>query len=174
VGLALGAVLLSGTAVGQVYDIFEFDETAEGPWSDIGNTTLVVPRVPDGSIVLDGTPSSAEYGMFQGVTLSPGAPDGTQGNAWILNFAQNKGWDGLDDSSFTFRLAHDTDFLYVGVDAKDDAVLSNDPNPSFWKDDAIEIIVDANNDRVNVNTDVQTDPLNAYGGHNYVNFEGRF
>jgi hypothetical protein len=112
--------------------------------------------------------------MFEGVTVSPGAPDGTVGNAWILNYALNKGWDGADDSSFTFWLAHDTDFLYVGVDAKDDVVQSNDPNPSFWRDDAIEILVDANNDRVNVNTDVQTDPLNAYGGHNYVNFEGRF
>ena len=54
-----------------------------------------------------------------------------------------------------------------------DVVRSNDPNPSFWKDDAIEIIVDANNDRANVNTDQADQFFNDYGGHNYVNYEGR-
>ncbi len=158
----------------QVYDIFEFDETSEGAWSDIANTTLVVPRVADGSITLDGAPSSAEYGGFAGQTILPGAEDGNVGNAWILNYALNKDWEGADDSSFTFWLAHDTDYLYVGVDVKDDVVNSNDPNPSFWKDDAIEIIVDANNDRVNFNTDEAAHDLNAYGGHSYLNYEGRF
>ena len=140
----------------------------------MANTTLVVPRVADGSIVLDGTPSSAEYGTFEGQTILPGADDGSIGNAWILGYALNKDWQGADDSSFTFWLAHDTDFLYVGVDVRDDSVNSNDPNTAFWKDDAIEIIVDANNDRANVNTDNADSVLNAYGGHNYVNYEGRF
>ena len=159
---------------GQVYDIFDFDESEEGPWSDIENTTLTVPMVADGSITLDGMPSSGEYGKFEGVTVSPGSPDGEVGNAWILSFAQDKGWDGPEDSQFTFYLAHDTEFLYVGVDVLDDEVVSNDPNPQFWKDDAIEIIVDANNDRANVNTDRADQFFNDYGGHNYVNFEGRF
>ena len=165
------AILVSSCqfAVAQdVFDIEDFFEEDEGPWSDIDNTTLVVPMVADGSITLDGSPSAAEYGGFEGQTITPGD------NAWILAFAQNKNWEGPDDSSFTFWLAHDTDFLYVGVDVKDDEVVSNDTNAQFWKDDAIEIIVDANNDRANVNTDQANEFFNDYGGHNYVNYEGRF
>ena len=56
----------------------------------------------------------------------------------------------------------------------DDEVRSNDPNPQFWKDDAIEVILDPDNTRVNVNTDQQDQPLNDFGGHHYVNYEGRF
>jgi hypothetical protein len=162
--------MLAGTPARaqDVFDIFDFDETEEGPWSDIDNTTLVVPMVPNGSITLDGQPSAAEYGGFVGQSVVPGE------NAWILGFAENKNWEGPDDSSFTFWLAHDTEFLYVGVEAKDDIVQSDDPNPTFWKDDAIEIIVDANNDRANVNTDQADQFFNNYGGHNYVNYEGRF
>lgn len=158
----------------QVYDINDFFEDEEGPWSDIENTTWTAPMVADGSIMLDANPSDAEYGGFEGVYITPGSPDGDVGNAWILSFAQAKGWDGPEDSSFTFWLAHDTEFLYVGVEALDDVVRSNDPNPQFWKDDAIEIIVDANNDRANVNTDQAAEFFNDYGGHNYVNYEGRF
>ena len=110
----------SGTLQAQVYDIFDFDETEEGPWSDVDLTTLTVPLVADGSITLDGAPSSAEYGSFE-EQVSPGSPDGTVGNAWILDFATNKDWQGADDSEFTFYLAHDSDFLYVGVEVKDDA-----------------------------------------------------
>lgn len=158
----------------QVYNIDDFDETAEGPWSDIVNTTITAPMVADGSITLDGNVSGSEYGGFQARNVLPGSADGTIGNAWILGFAQSKGWDGANDSSFSFWVAHDTEFLYIGVDVKDDTVRSNDPNPQFWKDDAIEIIIDANNDRANVNTDQSAEFFNDYGGHSYVNYEGRF
>ncbi|MCP4192839.1 MAG: sugar-binding protein [Pirellulaceae bacterium] len=158
----------------EVFDIFDFDESEEGAWSDIDLTTLTVPLVADGSIQLDGSSSSAEYGSFEGRTVSPGSPDGSVGNAWILGYAINKDWQGADDSEFTFYLAHDTDFLYVGVEVKDDAVYSDNENGQFWKDDAIEIVVDANNSRANVNTDKRTEFFNDYGGHNYVNYEGRF
>ena len=168
------AVLATGNLSAQVYDIFEFDQSEEGPWSDIDLTTLTVPMVPDGSIKLDGNLSSDEYGSFAGRTVSPGSPDGTVGNAWILTYAQDKEWEGADDSEFTFYLAHDSEFLYVGVDVLDDEVRSNDANQQFWKDDAIEIIIDANNDRANVNTDKAASFFNDYGGHNYVNYEGRF
>ena len=49
---ALFALLSCVPALAQFED---FDETAEGPWSDIDNTTLVVPMVPDGTVTLDGT-----------------------------------------------------------------------------------------------------------------------
>ena len=93
----------------EVFDIFDFDESEEGAWSDIDLTTLTVPLVADGSIQLDGSSSSAEYGSFEGRTVSPGSPDGSVGNAWILGYAINKDWQGADDSEFTFYLAHDTD-----------------------------------------------------------------
>lgn len=145
--------------------VLDFDPTSEGPWSDIENTTLTVPLVANDSVTIDGTPNVSEYGGFQGVAVTPGE------NAWILDFPGDRSWDGPEDSSFTYWLAHDENFFYVGVDVKDDVVNSDDPNSAFWKDDSIEIVVDALNDRYDNNTDNSHD---LYGGHNYVNFEGRF
>ncbi len=68
-------------------------------------------------------------------------------------------------------IAHDTDLLFVGVEAKDDFVISDNQDSMFWKDDAIEIVADANNDRVFKNSDNSND---LYGGHHNVNNEGRF
>ncbi|MCI0533752.1 MAG: hypothetical protein L0Z50_00845 [Verrucomicrobiales bacterium] len=163
--------LSSPLGMGQPFDITTFDVAATGPWSSLVGTTLMVPKVANGSINLDGTASSAEYGGFEGVTVTPGNADGTPGNAWILNFPDDRVWGGPEDSSFTYWLAHDDDNLYIGVEAKDDVVTSDDPNAAFWKDDAIEIVVDALNDRLDNNTDSSKD---AFGGHNYVNFQGRF
>ncbi len=160
----LGLLIVSTSSL-SAQDIFDLFPNDDGPWSDIDNTTLVVPMVPDGSIKLDGVPSSSEYGDFKGVEVIPVT------NAWVLDFPGDRQWDGPEDSSFTFWLAHDTDFLYVGVDAKDDVVNSDDENAAFWKDDAIEIIVDALDDNYDINTDSSMD---LYGGHNYVNYEGRF
>src|SRR5437016_8248937 len=114
--LALILVLSPRLATAQPYDITTFDVTAAGPWSSLVNTTLMVPKVGNGSIKLDGAISSAEYGGFQGVTVTPGNADGTAGNAWILNFPDDRAWGGPDDSSFTYYLAHDDDYLYIGVD----------------------------------------------------------
>ncbi len=161
----LATVLLAGPVVAQVYDITTFDPMSEGPWSDVAGTTLTVPMVPDGGITLDGRPTSGEYGGFAGVTVTPGV------NAWILNWPPDQSWDGADDSSFTFYLAHDSQFLYVGVDVKDDIVTTDDPNAAFWRDDSIELVVDALNDRYDVNTD---QIVSLYGGHSYANYEGRF
>ncbi|MHC1770029.1 MAG: sugar-binding protein [Verrucomicrobiia bacterium] len=148
-----------------LYDIYDFVTTAEGPWSDIAKTTLEVPKVNNGSVKIDGAVSPAEYGGFSGVSVTPGV------NAWILDYPGDRSWTGPADSSFTYWLAHDDDYLYVGVDVKDDVVNSDDPNASFWKDDAVEIVVDALNDRIDNNTDNAND---AYGGHCYVNYLGRF
>ena len=147
------------------FDPIALDPTEEGPWSDIALTTVVVPQVVDGSIKLDGKPGTAEYGGFEGTSVIPGT------NAWNLNWPPDRSWDDADDSSFTFYLAHDTDFLYVGVDVKDDVVTSDDPNNMFWRDDAIEIVTDVWNDNYDNNTDNSND---AYGGHIYANYEGRF
>lgn len=159
------ASVLSQTAFGQPFDITTFDPTSQGPWSALGSTTLMVPKVANGSVNLDGAASAAEYGGFTAVTVTPGT------NAWILDFPADRVWDGAEDSSFTFWLAHDDDNLYVGVQVQDDVVTSDDPNGSFWKDDSIEIVVDALLDRFDNNTDNSNDRV---GGHSYVNFQGRF
>jgi hypothetical protein len=125
----------------------------------------MVPKVANGSVNLDGTVTPAEYGGSTGTTVTPGV------NAWILDFPGDRAWDGPADSSFTFHLAHDDEYFYVGVNVKDDVVNSDDPNGSFWKDDSIEIVVDALNDRLDNNTDASNDTV---GGHSYVNFQGRF
>jgi hypothetical protein len=165
--LTLGVFLMGATpfAFAQPFDILSFDPTSTGPWSERGKTTLTVPKVANGSVALDGSVTSQEYGGSAGTTVTPGV------NAWILDFPDDRAWDGPNDSSFTFFLAHDDDYFYVGVNVKDDVINSDDPNATFWKDDAIEIVVDALSDRYDNNTDLSNDP---YGGHSYINFQGRF
>jgi hypothetical protein len=156
--------LFSLPAIGQV-DVINFDVTSEGPWSDVEATTITIPKVNSGQVNLNGDVSSAEYGGFQGITVNPGE------NAWILDYAHQKNWEGPEDSSFTFYLAYDDDFLYVGVDVKDDVIRSNDPPAAFWKDDAVEIIVEPLNTRFDSNIDSTN---NFFGGHCYFNWEGAF
>jgi hypothetical protein len=173
----LGAAACSSllTVAQSSYDITTFDVTKAGPWSEVGRTTLMVPKVPAGSIKLDGPPSDQEYGGFKGVTVIPGDPSDTSAvpgaNAWILDFPADRVWNGTNDSSFTYWLAHDDNYLYVGVNVKDDVVNSDDPPQSYWNDDAIEIVVDALSDRLDNNTDNSKDPV---GGHCYVNYQGLF
>jgi len=124
----------------------------------------MVPKVANDSVKADGTLGLNEYGSFTGVTVTPGV------SAWILNWPEDRAWDNAQDSSFTFWLAHDDNYLYVGIKAQDDVVNSDDPNGSFWKDDAIEIVTDALADGFDNNTDSSKDPV---GGHSYVNFQGR-
>jgi len=157
--------LASPCLLGQAFDLQTFEGDKPGPWSSRAKTTVVVPKVPNNSVSLDGAVTPAEYGGFVGVTVTPGV------NAWILGFPSDRVWDGEGDSSFTFYLAHDDDFLHVGVDVKDDVVTSDDPNKSFWLDDSIEIVVDALLDKFDNNTDSSKDP---FGGHCYVNYQGRF
>ena len=59
----------------------------------------------------------------------------------------------------------------MAADVKDDVLNSDDPNPQLWKDDSIEIVIDALNDRYDNNTDNSNDP---YGGHSYLSYEGKF
>ena len=163
--LICAGALSPSLAWSQTFDILTFDPVATGPWSEVAATTLTVPKVANNSIKLDADVTSAEYGGFKGVTVTPGV------NAWILNYPDDRSWDGPADSSFTYYLAHDDTNFYVGVDVKDDIVNSDDPNASFWKDDAIEIVVDALNDRIDNNTDNSND---KYGGHCYFNYLGKF
>ena len=163
--MAAAAAVSTLSIQAQLFDISTFDDKQTGPWSNLATTTLMVPKVANNSITSDGAVTSAEYGGFTGVTVTPGI------NAWILNFPDDRSWDGEKDSSFTFYLAHDDTYFYVGIDAKDDVVNSDDPNNSFWKDDAIEIVVDALNNRTTDNTDSSKD---AFGGHSYLNYQGRF
>lgn len=168
--LRLGSALILASF--QVDAQIDFDATSTGPWSTVASTTLVIPKVPNNSVALDGSPSVAEYGGFPGVTVIP-APTSSGNNGWILDFPSDNAWDGPLDSSFTFFLAHDDNYLYVGVKTQDDVVNSDDPNGSFWSDDAIELVVDALADGYDDNTDNDTTG-DQYGGHNYVNYQGRF
>ncbi len=164
--LFLSVIIACFIGVPSFSQIVDFDETSEGPWSDVDNTTITAPKVPNDTIQFDAAVSSDEYGGFEGVEVIPGE------NAWILNYAQDeKGSDGPQDTSFTFYIAYDDDFFYIGVDVKDDVVRSNDEPESFWKDDAIELVMDPANLRYDYNTDARQNP---YGGHCYVNYEGVF
>lgn len=157
-------MLLPCVAFSQALDLAALDPTAAGPWSEKARTTLMVPKVANDSVKADGTLGLNEYGGFTGVTVTPGV------SAWILNWPEDRAWDNAQDSNFTFWLAHDDNYLYVGIKAQDDVVNSDDPNGSFWKDDAIEIVTDALADGFDNNTDSSKDPV---GGHSYLNFQGR-
>ncbi len=164
--LILPALIASQSyAFAQDFDITTFDTSSKGDWSNPAKTTLVVPKIPNGSAKLDGTITAAEYGGFQKVTVTPGI------NAWILDFPGDRVWDNAADSSFDFWLAHDDENFYVAVKASDDIINSDDTNGNFWKDDAIEIVVDALSDRFDNNTDSSKD---KFGGHSYVNYLGKF
>ena len=165
------SVFLPTLAQAQEFDVTTFDPTSTGVWSSPNSTFLMVPKVANDSVNLDGAATSAEYGGFVGVQVSPGNPDGTKGSAWILDFGAPLAWSGVADNSFTFFLSHDDKYLYVGVNTKDDVVNSDDENGQFWRDDAIEMVVDALSDGYDNNTDSSKD---EYGGHNYVNYQGRF
>jgi formylmethanofuran dehydrogenase subunit D len=163
--VASASVLLPFAGLPQSFDITTFDPISTGPWSQPGRTTVMVPKVGNGSVTLDGNVSAAEYGGRAATPVTPGL------NAWILDWPGDRAWQDETDSSFSFQLAHDDENLYVGVVVKDDVVNSDDPNGSFWKDDSIEIVVDALGDRLDNNTDNSKD---AFGGHCYVNFKGLF
>jgi hypothetical protein len=162
------ALCTSGQALTlqEMLDGFQnFDETAEGPWSDLTRTTITIPKVPNGFIKQDAEVSSNEYGKFAGVEVIPVE------NAWVLGYATTKNWEGPDDSSFTFYAAYDDNYLYIGLVVKDDVVRSNDLPPAFWKDDAVEIVLDPTNSPADTNTDAVLLP---YGGHPYFNYLGVF
>ncbi len=147
-----------------LFDIFDFDQTAEGPWSDPDHTSAIAPKVANRSVKQDAEISSAEYGGFEGVAVIGGI------HGHINAFPNDRSWDNPADSSFTFYLSHDDEWVYVGVDVKDDVINTDDTARSYWKDDSIEIVVDVQNDDFDINTDTSED---AYGGHLYFNYEGK-
>lgn len=151
---------------GQDFDILGFDPTLPGIWSSPERTTLTVPQVPVGSITIDGAASSSEYGGFEGVPVIPGDEVNP---AWILDFPASRTWDNPDDSSFTFWLAHDEDFLYIAARARDDVVNVDNDHSQFWKDDSIELIIDALNNRY----DEGPGGEGNIGGQTYVTFDGQ-
>src|SRR4051812_44580709 len=88
------ALSLSEWTASAQFDITSFNPTTAGPWSEPGKTTIVVPKVANGSVILDGAISDSEYGGFSAVSVTPGE------NAWILDAPDDRMWDGPEDSSF--------------------------------------------------------------------------
>lgn len=166
VGVSVGMALSQAApaAAADVFDIFLFDPTAPGPWSDVDDTTITARAVEEGTIDLDGEVSSEEYGGFEGIAVTPGD------NAWILDFPGDRSWDGEEDSSFTFYLAHDREHVYVGVSVADETVVSDNEPTQFWKDDAVEIMIHPFNDR----SGASAEGVNPWGGHAYFNYLGAF
>ena len=144
------------------HSIDDFDHSALGPWSDIERTTLAVPKVPNNSIVIDGAPSSDEYGGFIAQEVIPTV------TGWILSFPADRAYDNVDDSNFRFWLAHDDTYFYIGVDVTDDVVNVDNENARNWLDDSIELRFDALNTRYDLNPSDSSD----YGGHDGIAADG--
>jgi hypothetical protein len=129
-------VLCAVTTMAQEYDIISFDYTSDGPWNDPELTDISIPKVPNGTVTLDGAVSASEYGGFQSMEIIP------METGWPLNWPGEREWSGPDDSKFTFYIAHDDDYIYLGFDVTDD-VLSQDAETSaaFWQDDCVEVVL---------------------------------
>ncbi len=153
-------------SLGYTQDITTFDPNADGPWNDPEETTIVVPKVPLGSVQLDAEPSDAEYGGFEGKTIIP------MEHGWILNWPDTRQWDGEEDSTFTFWFAHDDENLYVGVDVIDDVVNQDQTDPAqFWADDSLELVIDPAFWQLDAGFNGEAFD---YGGHMYFTCNGKF
>lgn len=159
--------LLVCGAAAQEFNVQEFDPSSAGPWSSAARTLVSVPIVGSGAVVLDGMLSDDEYGGFVGVPVIPGHEEH---GAWILDQPTTRSWDGPEDSSFTFWLAHDADYLYIGAQTLDDTVHLDDDGGSFSNDDSLAIVIDALNNRYDRNAGTAEGGL---GGYLSVGFNGQ-
>ena len=80
-------------------------------------------------------------------TAVPATVDGNLNESfWNVNTTVAKAISGTPNNSASFGAAWDATYLYVGVNVTD-AALHNDSPASPWEDDAIEIYIDANNNK---------------------------
>jgi hypothetical protein len=166
----IAVLLLPLATVAQTDKIMNFDYDADGPWNDPELTDMEVPKLPVGAIVLDGDVSAAEYGGFESIDIIPAE------SGWPLNWPGDRSWDGPDDSSFKFYLAHDENYLYLGVDVKDDVLRQDAEHPNYWQDDCIEVLILPTN---LTPPDTMGNPRNVNGGtfdwgtHTYFTYNGK-
>ena len=98
--------------------------------------SMRVPLVPLLNVARRGTAVKVDGGLDDWRTLRFGGPEPAQ-----IQFSR-KNWQGPDDSSFRFDIAHDDDYVYVAVDVRDDDYVRL-PNKEPWQQDGIEIRLDA-------------------------------
>jgi hypothetical protein len=95
--------------------------------------------------VIDGSASAAEYGNASEMVVTP------QDGVYDVS-AGDDDWEAADHS-FTARVAHDAEAIYVAVSVTDD-ILVNDSagagseDGSTWMDDSIEVFFDADESNV--------------------------
>ena len=71
-------------------------------------------------------------------------------HAWRLNRASppdRKTWTGMGDGSFRFGVQQDEQFVYLGVNVRDEQIVTN-PERETWEQDCVEIRLDARPDPV--------------------------
>jgi hypothetical protein len=134
-----------------------------GPATTISNVNIAAPTVSGLSngntyiyqlSVSDGTLSTADLvqitvgNVTSGVLVNQGTPviDGTLESKWQLSQAISKTTTGSPNNTATFGLLWDANYLYVGFKVLD-AALYND-SPDAWDNDAVEVYIDANNNKL--------------------------
>lgn len=148
----------------------DFDYNSSGAWNDESLANMTVSKVANGAVTLDGSIGASEY-SFVSHEVIPTI------SGWPINWPGDREWNGPEDNSFTFYLAHDEDNLYVAVDVTDDVVSqNNDDSLQYWQDDSIELFV-VGDMLTPPNIYGYDQPYSAefypYGGHMYFTNNGK-
>ncbi len=126
------------------------------------STTGLVTAVAAGSATVTATTQDGGKTATSAITVSSGPAPGTvscvktasaitiDGNLtegpWVLSQSVGKTTTGTANNTVTFGVLWDNTNLYIGAKVLDANLFADSPNP--WDDDAIEVYIDANNNKL--------------------------
>jgi len=104
-----------------------------------GRVTMIAYRVPDGAITIDGLDDDwGESHWRLDLTKHEPGPE-----MWSLSDESRGKYFGRDDCSVALYFAHDTDYLYILAEVRDQALFNNAPPESPNLGDDLELFIDA-------------------------------
>ncbi len=109
-------------------------------WADRATATAM--RVPDGAITVDA--SFADWARIAAPTKAVSDTD----KLWLPAEKEFGEWSGPDDSSFTTYLAHDSAYLYLYAQVRDQALVNVSTADAPFNGDDFEVFISAGPDDV--------------------------
>ena len=107
----------------------------------LGPPSYSAPKVTSAPKV-DGVINAAEYAGATEITLDP--------HRVVYSLDEGDDTWTAADQTFSFRVVHTTDAVYVALDVIDDQIVDDTVAPgtdgNVWQDDSIEVLFDANHD----------------------------